>query len=133
MSAIQTTVHDIGQIVQGQWNRYFADKQIHEILYDIVGAVMSCAAVIYFFANPAGALLSLTVCSLSSYLLHKITALENNPPLKLALTLLVTPILGMLSAHLIGFPVCYFTAVLIHSATLWAASKCPMPQEEALT
>lgn len=131
MSAIQTTIHDMGQTVQSRWDAYFAGKQTHQILYDIVGAVISCGAVMYFFANPVGSLLSIAVCALSTFLLHKITALNDKPNLKLVLTLLAVPILGALSSYLIGFTVNYFTAVLIHSTTLWIASKCPKPQEGA--
>lgn len=133
MNLIQKDIHDIGQTVKMQWNTYFEDKKMHEILYDIVGAVASYASVISFFANPVSTLFSIAICASSTYFLHKNTYFSDKPVLKLALTLIAVPILATLTTHLLRFPVIYFKAVLIHSATLWAASKCPMPQEEVLT
>jgi hypothetical protein len=125
MGEFQTEVHNIGNTAQQKWNEYFYNKKPHEIVYDIAGAVATCATVMVFFANPLGALLSLGISSLAAYGLYKIPQLAEKTGVKIVLMVLVAPILGVLAAHLVGYPITYFTAIIIQSATLWAASKMP--------
>jgi hypothetical protein len=129
MSAIQREIHSFGNAAQEKWNEYFHTKRSYEIVYDIAGAVATCVAVMVFFANPLGALLSLGVSSLTAYGLHKIPQLSEKTGIKIALMVLVAPILGALASSLVSYPVSYFAAVVIQTATLWAASKMPMPTQ----
>ncbi len=133
MSTIQTEIHNFGDAAKQKWDEYFYNKRPSEIAYDIAGAVASCIAVMVFFANPLGALLTFGVSSLTAYGAHKIPQLAQKPWIKIGLMTLVAPILGTVAAYFVGYPVSYFAAVVIQSAALWAASKMPRPQGAVLT